>query len=710
MWLDRVIVSVFELLQRIPLVATMHHSILPLAGKESARKSIRIVTDHEYENNLLVSNNMDVHLRQKLASRFGVTQFTTDVQLDIFDAYIVDCRGTSITSSELKGSFEFDIAFALVNEDSYLTANASEQDTKLELVTEDELTSDIFALRLASRLRAVKFQEQKRTESQDIVKENAYEILQTLMAYSTDWVVVKDLDHRFAMVTNRFLEAYNYETKDVIGKNDLEIGTPEELVLGNSDNDWEGFWKRDDKVIASKLPEESEHLVIHENALEQAREHVAKVPLKDKNGNVFGLFVCVTQAHSLKVNGDTVSTLTSRRNIESSPILKQLDDDRTKAEALSKQTQTTMKRKNNFIATASHDLRQPLQAIGLFIESLNQQITDVDQKKTLAKMKQSSRDLNELLNSILDISKLDAEAVTVNRTHFKLAPLLKSIEDEFESEALRKSIALHISSSNSVVHTDNLLLSRILKNLINNAVKYTTNGSVNLLTEVDEDHLIIRVKDTGPGIPKEQYQTVFNEYHQIEEQHTQPNFGQGLGLSIVKRLVELLKLDITLDSEADRGTQFTLTVPLGELQVDKSESQPLCTDKFSDSFKLMIIDDNHAVLESMEAMLTSMNCDAYPAFDIPEAEEIINELDHVPDLLIVDYQLADGVTGDTAINHLRKITGKDIPAIIVTGNTNSTLVRKATKSAYRVLNKPVNPDALLSTINSAIQENSLEPA
>lgn len=689
----------------------MHHSILPLTGRESAKEKIRIVADHKYEHNLLVSNNMDVHIRQKLASRFGVTQLTSNVKLEKFDAYLIDCRGTSITCTELDGACEFDITFALVDEDSYLTANASEQDANLELVTEDELGSDIFALRLASRLRAVNLREQKSTGTQDLVKENAYEILQTFMEHSTDWIVVKDLDHRFAMVTNRFLESYNYETKDVIGKNDLEIGTPEELVLGNSDNDWEGYWKSDDKVIASKVTEETEHLVIRENALEQAREHVARVPLKDQNGNVFGLFVCVTQALTSKINGDTVSTLTSRRNIETSPILKRLDDYRTKAEALSKQTQSEMKRKNNFIATASHDLRQPLQAIGLFIESLDRQINDVDQKRTLAKMKQSSRDLNELLNSILDISKLDAEAVPVNKTHFKLASLLNSIEDEFESEALRKSIALHISSSSSVVFTDSLLLSRILKNLISNAIKYTNSGSVNLLTEIDEDNLIIRIKDTGPGIPKEQYQSVFVEYHQIEEQHTQPNFGQGLGLSIVKRLVDLLKLNITLDSEADRGTQFTLTVPLGELQVDKNESQPVVhADKFSDSFRLMIIDDNQAVLESMEAMLTSMNCDAYPAFDIPEAEEIINELEHLPDLLIVDYQLANGVTGDTAIKHLRKITGKDIPAIIITGNTNSALVRKATESAYRVLNKPVNPDALLSTINSAVQKHILEPA
>ncbi len=672
-------------------------------------KSVRPLQSGE-SYSLIVCNELPSTLYYKLTKHFHLTQYSPDLDMDSFDAGLIDCRGTVIDCPEETVNHRPAIIFALIDEHSYLPVSPQDTTSRMELLSESDLDSSTLPLRIAACKRFNALASIKPVPlmpSDDIVKGNAYEILTSFVRNSTDWMVFKDLEHRFLMVSDRFLKSHKKTAKEIIGKNDLEIGTPEELVLGNEDKNWKGYWKLDDEVIASGEPSHTEHLVIHENALEQVREHVAKIPIKNHQGNVIGLLVCITQVHESKILGGTKSELASRRNIEVSPIIKGLDDERNKAVALKSQVQSAFKRKNNFIATASHDLRQPLHAIGLFIESLQQQIVNPEQLSTLAKMKQSSADLNELLNSILDISKLDADAVQASKTHFSIAHILQSIEDEFGTVAKDKSLTLHVANTNAVVHTDSLLLTRVLKNLVSNAVKYTNYGSVNLITEVESDSLLIHVKDSGPGIPEEQYMAIFDEYHQLDNQDSQPNFGMGLGLSIVKRLTDLLDLDITLDSKLDGGTRFTLSVPLGEATDSKSEKAKNAKPETLEALRIMIVEDNPLVLEAMQQMLSGMNCDAYPASNIPEALEIIEELDELPELLVVDYQLADGVTGDVAIAKICEAAGEDLPSIIVTGNTNNALIRKASQSTYRVLNKPVNANVLLSSINSAIKECSL---
>ena len=679
---------------------------------------------HSNSYSLIVTCDLSPSIYQKLAKQFQLTQYAPNMNTDGYDAAFVDCRGREIRGVEIGSPIESvteqtsntpNLTLALVDENSHLPAHDANNDhvslaqSTLELTTETELDSRVLKLRLDARRhrksRSAKSASNEDRLDTDFAKNNAFEILRAFVQNTTDWIVVKDLNHRFVMVSDRFLKSQSKTAQDVIGKNDLEIGTSRELVFGDEEKNWKGFWALDNEVINSGKPSYTEHLDIHENALEQVREQVAKVPLKNVDGNIIGLMVCITQVHTSKFNGKKVSEFASPCNTKISPIIDILNSERSKAVAISQQSQTAFRRKNNFIATASHDLRQPLQAIGLFIESLERQISNKKQRATLKKMKQSSNALTDLLNGILDISKLDADAVVASKTHFCIAPLLKSLEDEFKTEAMRKAIKLHVNTTNSFIYTDSLLLVRILRNLVSNAVKYTRSGCVNLNTEIENDSLLIHIKDTGPGIPKEQYLAIFDEYSQLDDQHSQPNFGMGLGLSIVKRLTALLDLDIHLNSKLDHGTLFTLTVPLGvetnkPTQCKKGDGlAPL------ESYKLLIVEDNPVVLDATQEMLTSMNCEAYPAKDITEALEIIKELDGLPDLLLVDYQLADGVTGELAIKKICEAAHEQLPAIIVTGNTNNSVFREASKAAYRVLNKPVNPDGLLKTIDSAVKEH-----
>jgi len=680
-----------------------------------AQNNVSSIPFHHRIYSLVVSNDLSPDIYNMLEPRFELTQYVPNMDLNGYDAVFVDCRGVEIScpfkSVSERSNTAPDVTVALVDEQSYLPppdpqiGNSYPELSTFELTTEAELNSAVLKLRLDARTRrTIKPANEDRLDA-TFAKDNAFEMLQAFVQNTTDWIVVKDLNHRFVMVSDRFLKSQNKTAQEVIGKNDLEIGISAELVLGNEEINWKGFWQLDKEVIESGEPSFTEQMDIHENALEQVREQVAKVPLKNTAGDIIGLMVCITQIHTSKFNGKKTTEFASSCDTAISPIIDILDSERSKAIAISQKSQSAFKRKNNFIATASHDLRQPLQAIGLFIESLEHQINNKEQLDTLKKMKQSSNALTELLNGILDISKLDADAVTATKTHFCIAPLLKSLEDEFKTEAARKSLKLHITSSNSFIFTDSLLLVRILRNLLSNAVKYTQSGCVNLNTEIEGDSLLIRIKDSGPGIPKEQYLAIFDEYSQLEDQQSQPNFGMGLGLSIVKRLAVLLDLDISLDSKLDQGTCFTLTVPLGvetSIPADNNKASNLAP---LESYRLLIVEDNPLVLDATQEMLTSMNCDAYPAKDIPEALEIINELDELPDILIVDYQLANGITGDTAIKEICKAANEKLPAIIVTGNTNSHVFREATKAAYRVLSKPVNPDGLLETIDSAVKEH-----
>ena len=660
-------------------------------------------------------------LIKQLKTSFDVTivngnKYTVEKELfglPTADFCLCDCRDQNVNMLSFTGVEHFSgTVLFLINAQSTIPHDFGDFSNPFELVSEEDILSNLISLKCKARRKqhlSTKQTPGKRLPSDmdKLIAENALTILQTVMQYSTDWMVVKDLDHRFLLASEKFCETTQKNKQDIIGKNDLEIGTPEELVLGDQAGNLRGFWNEDNAVTDNGQATAHEHIIIQETSLEQLREHVDRVPLKDANGTVFGLFVCVKQAYHSTINGKTVSSLSSRRTSEMQPIVKRLKDDRNRAELLNRRSQTAFKSKNNFIATASHDLRQPLHAIGLFIESLERQLENQQQRDTLAKMKKSSQHLNNLLNSILDISKLDAGAVPVTKSHFNILQLFKSIEDEFSAAAQEKSLVLHVGKTDTIVHTDSLLLSRILKNLVSNAVKYSNTGSVNIITEIENNTLAIRVKDTGPGIPEEQYQAIFNEYHQINNQNNLPNFGLGLGLSIVKRLVELLELDLQLHSCIGEGSEFKIKVPLGndKLLNPTTEDEYEITDL--KAHKLLVIEDDPVVLEAMNEMLQSLNCDVYPAFNIDEAVEIINELEELPDAMIVDYQLANGVTGNIAIDSVCSAAGKQIPAIIVTGNTHSSIVRKASESAYRVLNKPVNPDTLMNTVNSAIENQEI---
>jgi len=635
-----------------------------------------------------------------------------------FSVCLIDGRGLELSLSNVPAiAHLFDVALTIVNTESSLPTDSQQTPTNLTLITESEFGSNSLDLRLQQALLSVKnsAKRTRRTAGIDtdiaessIIKENAYEILTNLMSVSNDWIVIKDLDNRFSLVSNRFAQTYNKTISELIGKNDLELGTAPSLVLGTSENNWHGFWADDLDVVKSGEPIVKDHLLIGEDEESETRERSEKIPLKDKNGNVFALLVCVSETKKQIPKSPqhvqvSQNAWENKSNLQLSPVLRQMNEEHTRIQKLNDESQSAYKSKNDFIATSSHDLRQPLHALGMFIESLEKRLSKAEELKLLGKIKQSSQTLNSLLNGILDISRLDGDMVEPKKAHFNIANLLKSINDEFQPLASAKSLTLHTNISNTVVYTDSLLLNRILRNLVSYAIAHTTSGTVNITTEIHAHYLVVSVADTGPGIPENQIEAVFEEYCQLNNPEKEHSKGLGLGLAIVKRLARLLELDVTLESVVNEGSRFSAQVPLG----DETALQPLVNnslDTLHAPYRLLIVDDDTNVLEAMEGMLEDIDCEVYTATNISEALEIITELTNLPDILLVDYQLQKGETGVSAIEEICTLANKEIPAVIITGDTALENLRRADNSAMRVLNKPVSPDNLFKTVNSIMAE------
>ncbi len=364
------------------------------------------------------------------------------------------------------------------------------------------------------------------------------------------------------------------------------------------------------------------------------------------------------------------------------------------------------KAKDSFIAAASHDLRQPLHALGLFVSALEKNVKKPEGPIILDKIKQSTDALSSLFNSLLDISRLDAGVVEVMPRHFCCAELFKSLEEEFSEIAAHRKLEFSIERSVEVAYTDNVLLGRILRNLIDNAVVHTKEGKVEISCNRKNDKVHITVSDTGPGIPSDEHEDIFSEYYQLGNPERDRSKGLGLGLSIVRRLSDLLGIKVTIDSAVGAGTRIELQVPAGSAEkvaLLKNQDFDISVRDFQGA-TLLVIDDEKAVREGMECMLSNVNCSVITAESGKAAHNIVVERNIKPAVIIADYRLREGETGDTAVEMIRDEFNDDIPALIITGDTSPERVRDATASGMKLLHKPVLPDELVKVIEEFLQK------
>ena len=351
--------------------------------------------------------------------------------------------------------------------------------------------------------------------------------------------------------------------------------------------------------------------------------------------------------------------------------------------------------KTRFLAAASHDLLQPLNAARLFVSTL----ADLDHPKPtrglIDNIEISLGTVEDLLAALLDISKLDAGAVQPELVDFPIASLLGPLVTEHRALAEDNGLALRHVPSRAIVRSDIRLLRSIVQNFLSNAIRYTRRGRILLGCRPCRAGLKIEVWDTGTGIPADKFEEIFEEFRQLDTSDARRGRGLGLGLAIVKRAAKTLDLAIETRSRLDRGSVFSVTVPLG---VDPAPSirrpaQPRVLRAFADPM-LLVIDDQHSILAGMQAMLEGWGCTAAIAASGDEALELLERLPRRPDLVIADYHLAAGTTGIGEICRVRGALGVPIPGIVITANQTPAVQMLVDGAGLRLLRKPLNPGQL----------------
>ncbi|HTS92625.1 MAG TPA: ATP-binding protein [Stellaceae bacterium] len=352
--------------------------------------------------------------------------------------------------------------------------------------------------------------------------------------------------------------------------------------------------------------------------------------------------------------------------------------------------------KTRFIAAASHDLRQPMHAIGLLAGMLKSRVASGQEQEVTQRLERSVAVMDNLFNAILDLSKLDSGAVRPAIAPVPLRAVLDSIVVHFAPEAASKQLALKVFPSRAIVRTDAALLERVLRNLVSNAIKYTSKGGVLVGCRRRGGRLAIGVWDTGTGIAPEDLERVFEEYFQVGGRPRDRSEGLGLGLSIVRQLARLLASEAKVVSTPGRGSWFGLEVPfVGYLPATGQgvAAEAGAASRLADKF-ILIVDDEADVRFGAEALLREWGCRTASAATVGEVRARLEEEIRFPDAVITDYRLGPRETGLEAIAAVHTYTSERTPAVIVTGEELGQDELDAARAAYPIVKKPLAADEL----------------
>jgi PAS domain S-box-containing protein len=355
--------------------------------------------------------------------------------------------------------------------------------------------------------------------------------------------------------------------------------------------------------------------------------------------------------------------------------------------------------KSRFLAAASHDLRQPIQALNLLNSVAKRAVTDEVHRAIIEKQQKSLDSMARLLNALLDISKLEAGIVKPDINDCAVQAVFDDLRAEFEEQAQIKGLNLIIEPCSGVARSDSRLLTQILENFISNAIRYTREGFVRLRCLHEEMFIRLEVLDSGLGISPDEIGDIFEEFHQTETGTTRPE-GLGLGLSIVKRTADLLGCRVDVSSNPGEGSIFSVIVPQGEIfRIPAREVEPDSQVEPATGL-VLIIDDEPAVLDATAMLLKLEGFDVVTAASESEALGALGS--RTPDLLITDYHLRGGATGVEVVRSIRNKATVSIPTILVSGDTSDAIaVNDLDETSF--LTKPVDTDDLLSEIRKKIK-------
>jgi signal transduction histidine kinase len=385
----------------------------------------------------------------------------------------------------------------------------------------------------------------------------------------------------------------------------------------------------------------------------------------------------------------------------------QLSGEKEAAVAARREAEVANRAKTQFFAAASHDLRQPLHALGLFAEALRSRSQDEEVIHLVNSINSSVDALEGLFSELLDITKIDTGGVEARPQHFALASVFAKLRLHFEPTAFEKGLDLRFHGGQRHAHADPVLVERVLRNLLSNAIRYTLDGSVMVSARQRSDRLLLQVWDTGIGISEKDLERIFEEFYQVHDPAVEINpdqrRGLGLGLSIVRRLAALMQAPLSVHTRVGHGTVFTLEVPVGRVPPPDTAATRLRPHigLTLDHRLIVVVEDDDAVRRGLEVLLKSWGAGVASFDSVAACLAWASQADlgaAVPDLVITDYRLEDGANGVDAIRGLRAEFGPRLPAIVVTGSMMSGFEREAQEERYHVLIKPVVPNKLRAMI------------
>ena len=422
-----------------------------------------------------------------------------------------------------------------------------------------------------------------------------------------------------------------------------------------------------------------------------------------RDGSEFPVEVSLSpiEGKEIALTAAAIRDVSDRKHIEGELIAT-----RREAEQARESADSANRAKSRFLATASHDLRQPLQTLALLNGTLRRTVTDPQAAEALSQQEQSIGAMSRLLNALLDISKLESGAVKPEPTDFAVAAIFEELRREFASVAAGKALELEVETSDACVFSDRSLLEQILRNLVSNAIKYTRRGRVTLKCVATPQPLVrIEVLDTGIGIPADQLGAIYDEFYQVEPAPSGSRDGYGLGLSIVKRIAKLLDLTLEVHSQVGEGSSFALLLPparsslvFARAVAHGARAASACANARAVPH-ILLVEDDPGVRQATKMLL---NLEGYRVTAVASLGDALQVADGGLDLLVTDYHLGHPETGVQVIDAVRQVAGEGLPAVLVTGDTSPVIRDLPWDPRRRVARKPLNAEDLLTLLHELL--------
>lgn len=383
-------------------------------------------------------------------------------------------------------------------------------------------------------------------------------------------------------------------------------------------------------------------------------------------------------------------------------ITRQLTEKTAEALEIRLQSEQALRVKNRFLSATSHDLRQPLQQIQNLTGLLKKQIQQPNSLALLSRMTHLIEDMDEVMKTLLNLDRLTQGIIQPDMTNFAVAELFSTLENDFHDLAAGNQLTLTFEKREIQIYSDKKLLLQILRNLLSNAIKYTQHGSIGIRLQPQDKHVQLVVFDTGPGILAEQQKMIFDPFYQLES--SLENDGFGLGLSIVKALCETLRIPVTIHSEPGQGTEFRLTLSRSRADFEPQlpSSVPLIQTQPTAKYNILYLEDDPILQESMTLLLTMADFNPLGSSHLEQACAEMEQRHFQPDLILTDKKLSFEQDGVQVVKQIRRKFNKAIPAILLTGYTESRITHQALQDVQRVLTKPIDIDLLTCEIKQIL--------